>query len=154
MKIVLAQLFILTSAYFAYSGPTNATPPMRLNSHIELPDKSASGFLKFTGQCRTNTFYALSVNVGSAIPSEDFRLYLQTGGGYRLVFSVPLIPRRGFRCERESDTLSVYVVESFKDLDQPGTGQLLLALNLAAFLDAVSDPVRRHTSAVDQKRIK
>ncbi len=153
MQIILAQTLVLLSVLLAFGYPTNATPPMRLNSYVELPDQSASGFLKFTGQCQSTTFYALSKDIGSAVPSEDLRLYAQTGDNFRLIFSLPMTHRKGFRCQRDSDTLTVYVIDNYKDLVKTGTGRHLLSIDLAALLETVSPSERLNPTPGSQQMI-
>lgn len=72
---------------------------------------NAAGFLKYRGVHSGVTIYALSADVGSAMPSEDFRLYAKDERSSGPLFSLGLRSREGYRCVVDGDTLRLFVTQ-------------------------------------------
>jgi hypothetical protein len=109
---------------------------LRIGAYVKFPD--AEGFLKYTGQHLGLTFYALSDDIGSAVPSEDFRLYARNGDSYRLLLSLPRLQRKGYRCVGEGDTLRVYVTGMYDPATQDGDP--VLVVDLSRLAKAYAEP--------------
>ena len=76
MKILKTLVIFLMCTLPVLSDQTNAPVDLKINTFVKLPGvvESARGFLKYTGTHNGITVCALSMDIGSAIPSEDFRL--------------------------------------------------------------------------------
>ena len=84
----------------------------------------AAGFLKYRGVHSGVTVYALSLDIGSSMPSEDFRLYVKNGSS-AAIFSLGGGSYKGFRCEVEGDILRIFVT---KGVDRKDISKLPIAV--------------------------
>lgn len=78
-----------------------------------------SGFLLYSGKHQNCQIIALAADIGSGVPSEDLRIYVETDGRYRRMLEVPILTRRGFRCTWDADTLKVFLTKRYEDATQP-----------------------------------
>lgn len=85
----------------------------------------AAGFLKYRGVHSGVTVYALSLDIGSSMPSEDFRLYVKNEGSSAAIFSLERRDMEGYRCEVEGDILRIFVT---KGLDREDISKLPIAV--------------------------
>jgi len=138
MKTLGIMLLLCSYTLLRAADGTNAPLALKVGQYISLPSdqQGAGGFLQYTGQHAGITFCALSLDIGSAMPSEDLRLYAQVDGKYSLVLSLPMLTRKGYRCTREADTLNVYLTRTYKEDKAEQNRDLLLTLNLPQLVKA------------------
>ena len=141
------------SAVGTSSAATNTAPRMQLNAFVQLPDGSASGFLKYKGQHQGITFYALVTDIGSGIPSQDFCLYACKEGKCQPVVSLPRLQHRGYECSAEADTLNVYVIKRYTD-KKPENQELLLSIKLPVLAQSYSQREAGQRIPTEQEKIK
>lgn len=137
MKIFIAIIIFIASMMPVFSASTDKPSDLKIGTFVELPtgDKPATGFLKYVGQHKGVTFCALSADIGSAVPSEDFRLYTKTGDKYRLILSLPMLDRKGYKCVSEADILKVYLTRKYEDNKALETKNIVLSINLEKFIE-------------------
>jgi hypothetical protein len=114
--------------------------------HLSGDERNPGGFLRYTGEHGGVRFCALSADIGSAIPSQDLRLYAEVTGRYQLVLSLPMLNLHGYRCTVEADTLNVYLTRTGDETVPPKEEDLMLKTNLLQFVFAHTE------SAADRKR--
>jgi len=90
---------------------------VQLGSYQNVPtdhQRNAGGFLLYNGMHHDRRVIVLASDIGSAVPSQDMRIYVQTGDFYRLVLSIPTAEHRGFHCMAAGDMLKVSWTKSYK----------------------------------------
>ena len=83
---------------------------------------SDRGFVKYSGDFGGYEVIALSLDIGSAVPSEDLRIYLKKGNEYHKVISLPLLSGKGYICLRDKDRLKIFTITRFEQ-KQPQKGE-------------------------------
>ena len=71
------------------------------------------GFIKYIGDFGGYEVIALSSDKGSALPSEDLRIYLKKGDEYHKAVSLPLLKGKGYICVRHKDSLQIFTTTSY-----------------------------------------
>ena len=126
----LISISCLISAAVLFAGAAPSPPTV-------LKD---SGFVKYLGEHDGVTFCAVSTDIGSAVPSQDFRLFAGVGSSYRLVLSLPMTQCRGYRCTCVGDQLKVFVTTTLDENNdpnwQPNDRDAVLSINLVKLLQA------------------
>jgi hypothetical protein len=145
MKTFIAAFLLIASTLATFAGETNEQPAHRIGDYVELP--GAQGFLQYSGEHSGVKVYALSADIGSAVPSGDLRLYTRQGNDFRLVFSLPMLSRKGYHCIRKGDTLCVHVVSKYGE--SPDTNSTpLLVIDLPQLVKTYAEPsASRNTAA-------
>ncbi len=113
----------------------NTQKQFRVGTYVNLPGNE-QGFLQYKGKHNGIVFYALSTDIGSAVPSGDLRLYAKIDGTYRKILSLPMLSYKGYCCTCEADTLKVYLTRTYERVEKPNDKDLLLTINLANFVEA------------------
>jgi len=154
MKLFETLVIFLTCTLPVFSDQTNVPVDLKINTFVELPGgvKAASGFLKYTGAHNGITVCALSMDIGSAVPSEDFRLYAKIGDNYRLMLAVPMLLRKGFRCTCEADTLTVYLTREYEKDNATETNNPVLFINLRRLIEGYAEPSNPPLSSLRETR--
>lgn len=98
--------------------------------HLSGDERNPGGFLRYTGEHGGVRFCALSADIGSAIPSQDLRLYAEVSGGFLPVLSLPMLNGQGYRCTAEADRLNVYLTRAWDETMPPKAEDLILTINL------------------------
>ena len=124
MKKTLLPILLLLLSIFPVAGEELKLDDAKIGDHVRLSD-AKSGFLKYRGVHSGVTIYALSANVGSATPSEDFRLYAKDERSSGPLFSLGFRSREGYRCFVEGDTLRLFVT---KGLSREEVSQVPIAV--------------------------
>lgn len=86
---------------------------------------NVTGFLKYRGVHSGVTVYAISQDMGSSAPSEDFRLYARNENSLEAVFSLGRGRMEGYRCMVEGDTMRIFVT---KGLDREDISKVPIAV--------------------------
>jgi len=103
----------------------------RIGEHVTIQTYGgpAHGFLMYVGVHGGVTFRALSGDIGSASPSEDFGLYASRGDKYEKLVSFPFQKYQGFKCVAEGSVMKVYLIKKYDDGEDPKN--LILSIDLA-----------------------
>lgn len=107
MKKTLLPILLLLLSIFPVAGEEPKLDGAKVGDHVIL--SNAVGFLKYIGIHSGVAIYALSNDIGSAMPSEDFRLYAKDERSSGSIFSLGMRNREGYRCVVEGDTLRLFV---------------------------------------------
>lgn len=132
MKALAKKFLLFICIFFTFSFLTDASADLKLGDSVDLPIDGglAKGFVQYKGEHHGVTFCVLSADIGSAIPSEDFRLYVGTGHSYRLLLSLPMMNGKGFRCACDEDILKVYLTRNYDDHTPLNGKNLVFTINL------------------------
>ncbi len=109
MKKKLLPFLLLLLSIFSVAGEESKLDDAKLGDHVTIGH--AAGFLKYRGIHSGVMVYALSLDIGSAMPSEDFRLYAKDERYSGAIFSLGMRSREGYRCVVEGDTLRIFVTK-------------------------------------------
>jgi hypothetical protein len=115
MKKTLLPILLLLLSIFPVSGEELKLDEAKLGDYMRLGQ--AAGFLKYRGVHSGVTVYALSLDIGSAMPSEDFRLYVKDELSSGAIFSLGMRSREGYRCVVDGDTLRLFVTKGLSRED-------------------------------------
>jgi hypothetical protein len=110
------KLSLFVALLLPFSVYASELASARLHSYQTISlggERKASGFLQYVGQHRGREVVALSADIGSAIPTEDLRLYVRDGDRYRLLIEIPMLHHHGFRCTASGDILRIYLTRSY-----------------------------------------
>jgi len=124
MKAIVLVILFAASMFPTFAGETNSFSALRVGDYVKLA--GTQGFLKYNGEHSGVRVCALSTDIGSAVPSEDFRLYVCDTNNCHLVQSLPLLRYKGYRCVAYGDTLSVYEVSKYTEI--PNTNSTPVAV--------------------------
>jgi len=131
--VVLAALVGLVS--HADSKSINS---LQMNDYVRF--NGVHGFLRYAGLHSGIEVYALSEDFGSAVPSQDFRLYIKQGDAYRNIISLPMLLRKGYRCVVQKDRMSVYVTQTLAEARRSVHEESpLIVIDLKKIIEANSD---------------
>jgi len=109
MKKTLLPILLLLLSIFPVAGEELKLDDAKVGDPVRIGH--AAGFLKYRGVHSGVTVYALSLDIGSAMPSEDFRLYAKDERSSGAIFSLGMRSREGYRCVVEGDTLRLFVTK-------------------------------------------
>ena len=136
-KILMIIVCLLgASTLFAFAEESTIPSTTKIGDHVQLP--GADGFLRYNGEHAGVRVYALSADIGSADPSEDFRLYATRENGHQLILSLPMLSHRGYRCNAQGETLSVYVVTSYEEKPEANSKPVMV-INLSQLVNAYAE---------------
>jgi len=137
---ILTILLLCSFTLLSSADTTNVPQDLKVGRYVRLSGEGQQGFLRYMGQHQGVLFCALSSDYGSAIPSQDFRIYAQLKGVYRLVQSLPMLDHKGYRCVSDADTLRVYQTQTYKEDVAVDPKDLVLTINLA--ITAIQEKLR------------
>ena len=120
----------------AFSGHPQSNE-IKVGNYISLEDSGIQGFVQYIDQMEGYELIALSTDIGSAVPSNDHRLYVKLNDRYKKVLSIPLLSRKGFLCIKQNDTLQVFVITSYNTKQPPEDATPVLEINLKQLLRMV-----------------
>jgi hypothetical protein len=115
MKKMLLPILLVLLSIFPVAGEELKLEEAKVGDHVRVGQ--SAGFLKYRGAHSGVTVYALSLDIGSAMPSEDFRLYVKDERSSGAVFSLGMRSREGYRCVVDGDTLRVFVTKGLSRED-------------------------------------
>ncbi len=138
MKAIVTIILLAAATFSALAGETNSRPVLRVGEYVKLP--GAEGFLKYSGEHSGVMVCGLSSDIGSAVPSEDFRLYAKHRNTYRLVLSLPMLTRKGYSCIVRGDSLNVYVTSSYQHNPSTRDGNPVVVIDLQQIVEAHAEP--------------
>lgn len=124
MKPIIVAFLLATSMFATFAGEMEEQLTLWIGDYVELP--GAQGFLQYRGEHSGVEVYALSADIGSAVPSGDLRLYTRQGNDFRPVFSLPMLSRKGYHCVRKGDTLCVHVVSKYGETPATNSTPLVI----------------------------
>ena len=118
-------------------GATNSWTVLPMGAYVKLP--GAQGFQQYTGEYAGVRLCALSSDIGSAVPSQDFRLYSCSTNACHLLRSLPMLTGQGYRCTLQGDTLSVYVVSKYDEIPTNNSTPVMV-IDLPKAAEAAAEP--------------
>lgn len=135
MKSLIKFLIVAALTFFAFAEEAKDQPTLRIGAYVELP--GARGFLRYSGEHSGVRICALSFDIGSAVPSGDFRLYVMRNNRHELMLSLPMLSRKGYSCSVQGDILSVHVVTSYEEKPE-ANNKPVVVINLSHFVNAIA----------------
>ena len=138
MNILITVLVVAASTHFAFSEESKIQSTVKVGDYVQLPD--AAGFVQYRGEHSGVPIYALSLDIGSAVPSGDFRLYARRDNDFKLIFSLPMLSHKGYRCINMGDTLSVHVITGYEEKPSPSAAPVVV-INLSQLVAAYRNQV-------------
>jgi hypothetical protein len=134
MKTIVTIMLLAALTFSVLAGETNSRPELQVGEDVKLP--GAEGFLKCSGEHSGVMVVGLSHDIGSAVPSGDFRLYVKHQDTYRLVLSLPMLKHKGYRCIARENDLNVYLTRSYEDYRNTQDGSPVVIINLQQIVKA------------------
>jgi len=133
MKLIL--IAVLTAVVCTARCGTNDISSAQLHTYQQVQTygtNTTGGFLLYFGKHVSTQVVVLVADFGSASPSEDLRVFVQTKAGYECILSIPMLMGYGFICNAEGDVLKIFLS---KDLGRSRSGEKPLAtVDLAALI--------------------
>ncbi len=138
MKKILLPFLLLFLSIYPVAGEESKPDDAKIGDPVTIDH--ASGFLKYRGIHSGVTVYALSLDIGSAMPSENFNLYAKSKHSSGPIFSLGAGSMKGFRCEVEGDIMRIFVT---KGLDRKDISKLPIAvIDLKQLISPYVEPQR------------
>jgi len=127
-------LVALIFSCFRVAAADDITP--RLDSYQTVSvgsSRKEGGFLQYIGHHGAHEIIVLSHDTGSAVPTEDLRIYMREGTEYRLLMQIPMLLYHGFRCSASGNMLSIVLVKTYSKTDD---GKKCITIDLDSLVNA------------------
>ena len=121
------------------SSETPKNKKIQMGTHVSLGQSDASGFVRFIDQIDGYEVVALSLDVGSAVPSADLRLYVKLNNEYKKIVSLPLLTQKGYLCIRNNDSLQIFTTTSCEEKQPPIDQKPVMSIDLKQIVEMVEE---------------